>query len=119
MQLRDPLSGQKVITNIWSGQKLYHRHDDNTPDMIIGWNKGYRASWQTVIGEISTAIFEDNDDKWSGEHCIDPAHVPATFLINKKIVSKVPALPDVTATILSLCDIPIPKQMTGESLIKS
>jgi predicted AlkP superfamily phosphohydrolase/phosphomutase len=119
MQLRDPLSGQKAITNIWSGPEIYNRQDNKTPDVIIGWNKGYRASWETVIGGFPTEIFEDNDDKWSGDHCIDPTYVPASFLINKKIVSKVPALPDVTATILSLCDIPIPKQMTGESLIKS
>jgi bisphosphoglycerate-independent phosphoglycerate mutase (AlkP superfamily) len=84
--------------------------------LIIGWNRGFRASWETVLGGFPDEIFSDNNDRWSGDHCIDPAYVPAVLLSNKKIRSVKPSLPDVTATILAECNIPRPRHMTGKSI---
>jgi predicted AlkP superfamily phosphohydrolase/phosphomutase len=116
LALRDPLTGEKAISRIWTGKEIYNRNDDRTPDLIIGWNRGYRASWETVLGGFPREVFVDNDDKWSGDHCIDPFWVPACVLFNRKITVARPKLPDVTATILAECDIPIPTQMTGKPL---
>jgi predicted AlkP superfamily phosphohydrolase/phosphomutase len=116
INLRDPLNGAKAISRVWIGKELYHRDDDKVPDFIIGWNRGYRASWETILGSFPQGVFVDNEDKWSGDHCIDPAHVPAVLLSNKKITLPEPCVPDVTATILGECDIPIPKHMTGKLL---
>lgn len=116
LNLKDPLTGKNAVSNVWFGREIYHREDDKVPDMIIGWNRNYRASWETILGGFPEEVFVDNNDKWSGDHCIDPAHVPAVLLLNKKIRSQGPSLPDVTATILSECNIPIPGQMTGRPL---
>jgi len=116
LALKDPLTGENAISRIWFGREIYNRDDDKTPDLIIGWNRGYRASWETVLGGFPREVFVDNDDKWSGDHCIDPFWVPACLLANRKITVPKPSLPDVTATILSECNIPIPSQMTGKPL---
>ena len=118
LNLRDPSNGVKAISEVWIGKEIYHRDDDKTPDIVIGWNRGYRASWETILGGFPRDIFVDNDDKWSGDHCIDPAHVPAVLLSNKKIILPEPSLPDITATILGEYNIPIPKHMTGKLLYK-
>jgi hypothetical protein len=118
LELKDPLSGLNAVSNVWIGKELYNRDDDKVPDIVIGWNRGYRASWDTILGGFPHEVFVDNDDKWSGDHCIDPLHVPAVLLSNKKISLQKPSLPDVTATILAECNISIPKHMTGEPLYK-
>ncbi len=114
LEMKDPRTGQQVISNVWIGKEIYGREDDKTPDMIVGWNRGYRASWETVLGGFPEEIFADNTDRWSGDHCIDPAYVPAVLVSNKKIGASRPSLPDVTATIMAECNIPLPAQMTGK-----
>ncbi|MBN2040304.1 MAG: alkaline phosphatase family protein [Spirochaetes bacterium] len=116
LALKDPLTGINAVSNIWFGKELYNRADDIVPDIVIGWNRGYRASWETVLGSFTRKIFSNNLDKWSGDHCIDPAHVPAVLISNKKITKKDPALPDVTATILAEYGIPVPENMTGKPI---
>jgi predicted AlkP superfamily phosphohydrolase/phosphomutase len=116
LALKDPASGVNAISNVWSGREIYGRSDDKTPDLVIGWNRGYRASWETVLGGFTKDVFTNNDDKWSGDHCIDPQWVPAVLLANRPITKKSPALVDVTATILAEFGIPIPAQMTGKPL---
>jgi predicted AlkP superfamily phosphohydrolase/phosphomutase len=116
LALKDPINGSKAVTNVWTGKEIYGREDDKTPDLIIGWNRGYRASWKTVLGGFPREVFVNNDDKWSGDHCIDPFWVPAVLLCNKRITKQRLRLPDVTATILSEFNIPIPPQMTGKPI---
>jgi predicted AlkP superfamily phosphohydrolase/phosphomutase len=116
LELKDPLTHRNAISNVWIGKEIYQREDDKTPDLIIGWNKGYRSSWETVLGGFSEEVFAYNDDKWSGDHCIDPQWVPGILVTSKKLTHPRPALPDVTATILRDCNIPIPRAMTGKPI---
>jgi predicted AlkP superfamily phosphohydrolase/phosphomutase len=55
------------------------------PDLIIGYSAGYRASWQTALGEAPSGLVEDNDDAWIADHCIDPAAVPAVLFTTRGI----------------------------------
>lgn len=116
LALKDPKNGMNAISSVWAGREIYGRNDDKTPDLVIGWNRGYRASWETVLGGYTKEVFANNDDKWSGDHCIDPQWVPAILLGNRPVTKKDPCLPDVTATILAEFGIPIPPQMTGKPL---
>jgi len=39
---------------------LYGRpYVDNAPDLIVGYGEGFRASWDSVMGKVTSAIFED------------------------------------------------------------
>ena len=52
---------------------------DNAPDLIVGYGEGFRASWDSVMGKVTSAIFEDNLKAWSGDHCVDPRLVPGVL----------------------------------------
>jgi predicted AlkP superfamily phosphohydrolase/phosphomutase len=116
LDLKDPLTGANPVSRVWFGKNLFHREDDKVPDMIIGWNRGYRSSWETILGGFPPDVFVNNNDKWSGDHCIDPMLVPAVLLSNKRITLQDPSLHDITATILAECNLSIPKHMTGRPL---
>jgi len=116
LSLQDPKTGQQAVTNIWTPNEHDKRQHAHVPDMIIGWNRGFRNSWDSILGGLSNEVFMDNDDKWSGDHCIDPALVPGVLFCNRKVTKQQPALADITATILADFGIPIPVQMTGKPL---
>ena len=58
---------------------------ENAPDLIIGYNAGYRISWDCATGVVAGAVFEDNLKPWSGDHCVDPRLVPGVFFCNRKM----------------------------------
>ena len=90
---------------------------DLAPDVIVGYADFYRGSWTTALGGIADKVFEDNLDRWSGDHCVAPHLVPGILASNRKIDIDDPRLADITATILSLFDIEADTQMTGRNLI--
>lgn len=113
----DPLTGKKVVLKAYVARDVYHGpYVDEAPEIILGYNHGYRCSWATPLGRIPRKIFEDNLMKWSGDHCMDPKIIPGSFLSNVKIKSSSPALYDVTATILSIFGIRTPVEMRGRPL---
>jgi predicted AlkP superfamily phosphohydrolase/phosphomutase len=116
--ITDPQNGQQVISTAYicedhfSGDYL-----DRAPDIIIGYQKGYRSEDVSAMGSFSSRLIGDNMDWWSGDHLIDPKWVPASFLANFKISQKVPAIKDVSPTILKYFGIDKFPTMTGKSLI--
>jgi predicted AlkP superfamily phosphohydrolase/phosphomutase len=46
------------------------------PDLLVGYNHGYRGSAQTGLGQWEQETVERNRDHWSGDHCIHPDLVP-------------------------------------------
>jgi hypothetical protein len=50
------------------------------PDLLVGYVRGYRASWETSLGAVPAAAVEENRKKWSGDHCVDASEVPGVFL---------------------------------------
>ena len=74
-----------------------------SPDRIVGYAAGYRASWQTALGEAPAGeIVTANLDQWRGDHCIDPAEVPGVLVTDRAIGRENPGLKDVTASVLAL-----------------
>ena len=112
--IRDPETGKQVISRIYRADEIYSgQYVREVPDLVIGYNKGFRASTDTVLGKFSKGIIEDNIDKWSGDHLIEAKFVPGILLSNKKIQSRNPALYDIAPTILAEFGIPKQKWMVG------
>jgi predicted AlkP superfamily phosphohydrolase/phosphomutase len=87
----------------------------NGPDVIVGYQKGYRASWDNAVGRCDGPVFCDNDRPWSGDHCVDPALVPGMLLMNRKLSDGVvPSILDFAPTILSLFGVPRPPYLDGK-----
>jgi predicted AlkP superfamily phosphohydrolase/phosphomutase len=90
---------------------------ENSPELIVGFAEGYRASWDSAKGVVTGGIFEDNTRAWSGDHCMDPSAVPGVYISNRRINTSSPRIWDIAPTALSLFGINPPKHMDGRSLI--
>ncbi len=106
----------KLREEIWQGAFANDQHD--CPDLQVGFNEGYRVSWQTCLGGISSEIIEDNLEKWSGDHCsYAPVHVPGMFFCNKKVANKSPSIYDFAPTVLKHFGLAVPDEMEGRNLL--
>ena len=89
------------------------------PDLLVGYNRGYRAGWKTILGSFPPDVLEDNTNPWSGDHCMDYTLVPGVLLSNRKIDAAKPALTDIAPTIFAEFGIPKPSGMIGQSVFSS
>ena len=92
---------------------------DRAPDLLVGYNAGYRVSWDCASGVVAGPLFEDNTKPWSGDHCVDPALVPGVFFCSRPIAHDDPALIDIAPTALALFGVDVPAHIEGRSLFGS
>ena len=120
LAMRDSTPGSAEgipITRIDKATEAYRGpHVSEAPDLLIGYNRGYRAGWGTVLGGFPEGEIEDNLDPWSGDHCMDFTLVPGILVSNRKVSADSPALTDVAPTILAEFGIAKPAEMTGRPL---
>ncbi|RMH19945.1 MAG: nucleotide pyrophosphatase, partial [Acidobacteria bacterium] len=84
--LRDAERDDVAINEVFDTARLYQGpYLVNAPDFLIGYNAGYRTSWDCATGMVSGPVIEDNVKAWSGDHCIDPRLVPGVFFCNHPI----------------------------------
>ncbi len=119
MALRDPQTGEKAISRVRIVPPEEHRRHPHAPDLIIGWNNGYRNSWKSILGSFESDVIKDNTDKWSGDHCIDPVFVPALLMSSRRISKKSPSLCDIGPTILDRFGIQPGSEMSGSPLFQT
>ena len=115
--LVDPQTGASAIKRTYVTSKVYRGpYKDNAPDLIPGYQRGYRVSWETAIGRTTEAVFHDNTKAWSGDHCIDPSLIPGVLFCNRPVEAEKPRLMDLGPTILHLFGVPVPEHMDGKAL---
>ena len=114
-QERGEMAIQKVgiSSNIYKGPYL-----GAGPDLLIGYCRGYRASWAAATGGIEETIFQDNDKAWGGDHCIDPDLVPGVIFANRKIEVEDPGIEDLAPTTMSMFGLKPPKHMEGRAIVQ-
>ncbi len=117
--LRDEEKDEVGIRELFDTHELYNGpYLENAPDLLVGYNAGYRCSWDMATGVVAGEVFEDNVKAWSGDHCIDPRIVPGVMFCNRKIDVDDPALIDIAPTALQQFGIAPPKFMDGKVLFK-
>lgn len=115
--LKDPVTGATGILRVYDGAAIYRGpYRTNGPDLVVGYNVGYRASWDGAVGAANEVVFEDNTRSWSGDHCIDPLAVPGIFLCTRPIKTPYPSIADFAPTALDLFGVARPEHMDGVSL---
>lgn len=116
--LRDEASGEIAIQNVYASRTIYRGpYLDAAPDLIVGYARGYRASWDAALGKVSPHVFDDNRKAWSGDHCVDPSLVPGVLFSNRKLDAADPGIEDMAPTALRLFGIQPPDWMEGKSVI--
>jgi predicted AlkP superfamily phosphohydrolase/phosphomutase len=115
--LVDEELGELAIRKAYNPRDLYSGpYLENAPDLIVGYNAGYRASWDGATGVVAGPVIEDNPKPWSGDHCVDPLIVPGVFFCDREIDRGDPALIDIAPSALWLFGIEPPAYMDGRSL---
>jgi predicted AlkP superfamily phosphohydrolase/phosphomutase len=113
----DPETGEDVVTQPLVREDIYHGpHVTAAPDIIVGYARGYRASWATSTGKIPATLIEDNDKEWSGDHCMDARAVPGVLLSNQSLNEGDADLRDMPVSILNHFGIKAPSQMGGRAV---
>jgi predicted AlkP superfamily phosphohydrolase/phosphomutase len=116
--LRDPETNEEAIHEAMPRGTVYKGpYVDAAPDIIIGYNAGYRVSWDAVIGKCGAAVFSDNVKAWSGDHCIHPRLVPGILLSNRDLNGSEAEIIDLAPTALALLGVGKPGYMDGKSLL--
>ena len=116
--LRDGETGEPVVRRIYTGSELYHGpYANEAPDLVVGFEKGYRVSWQTSLGGIPPDVLEPNERRWSADHCsVDPGQVPGVLFSSRSIGSGEAAIVDVAPSVLRRLGLPTPPEMDGRDL---
>jgi predicted AlkP superfamily phosphohydrolase/phosphomutase len=107
-----------AIHQVQPREAIYHGpYLEEAPDLMVDFAPGYRISWSSSMGGIAESVFEDNVKKWSGDHIIDPAHVPGALFMNRPFRAERARLLDLAPTILAALGVPKGLAMEGESLL--
>ncbi|MEP6715849.1 MAG: alkaline phosphatase family protein [Terriglobia bacterium] len=101
--VRDRLLGLTDLqTGVHPVKTLMEMRASGAPDFIVGYAPGYRASWQTGLGESADSVFEDNEDAWIADHCINAADVPGVLFSNRDLGLRDPSLKNLSGAIKAL-----------------
>lgn len=118
--LMDTARGEVAIRELFDTSALYSGpYLGNAPDFIVGYNRGFRVSWDCASGMVAGPVFEDNMKPWSGDHCIDPRLVPGVLFCNRPIDADDPGLVDIAPTALRLFGVEPPAYMEGKPLFNA
>jgi predicted AlkP superfamily phosphohydrolase/phosphomutase len=117
--LADPgRQGALAIQRVEPREAVYHGpYLDEAPDLLVDFAPGYRVSWSSSMGGVAHGQFEDNVKKWSGDHIIDPDHVPGALFMNRPFRTEGARLLDLAPTILDSLGVPIGPAMEGKTLL--
>ena len=119
LALRDPQTGESAVVQVYRSQDINQGpHFQQAPDMVVGYRRNFRASWESALGQVRGTVWQDNREHWSGDHLIDPSQVPGVLLCSKKIRQADPHLRDLAPTFLRQFDIAPPSEMKGRNLLE-
>jgi predicted AlkP superfamily phosphohydrolase/phosphomutase len=114
------VDGKRVIRGVYRSDQIYQGSATGlAPDLIVGYYRGFRASWATCLGDLTTEVLLDNDSAWSADHCADALEVPGVLFSNRSIGGKSPSLVDLAPTILAEFGLKTPATMVGKDILAS
>lgn len=115
--LQDDERGQLAIRTAYPKETVYRGPYLNVaPDIVIGYNVGYRSSWEAATGKVGGPVFTDNVKAWSGDHCVDPPLIPGVVFCNRQFEAADPGIEDLAPTALSLFGFKAPAHMDGKDV---
>lgn len=115
--LRDPSRGRPAIRSVMRREDVYSgAYAEESPDLVINFAGGYRTSSHSALGGVSEQGFEDNVQRWSGDHVLDPELVPGVLFLNRPFDAHGVRLVDMAPTILDALGVEPGPEMEGRSV---
>ncbi len=115
--LVDEERGAVAVRQAYPKKRVYHGpYVDAAPDVVVGYNPGYRSSWGVALGKVSGPLFEDNTKAWSGDHCVDPPLIPGVVFCNRDFEAEEPGIEDMAPTAMRLFGYEPPAHMDGKDV---
>ncbi len=106
-----------AVGEVYDTREVYKGpYVEEAPDLVVGFNPGYRVSWTCATGAVTEEVFEDNEKSWSGDHCVNPPDVPGILFCNRKIDADKVSIMDIGPTVLDLFGVPVPDYCDGQAL---
>jgi len=107
LQMIDPETDKPAVTKVYKREEVYEDRGylQLGPDILVGYDKETRCSFESASGEIPSEIFGDNDEEWSGDHCVDDESVPGILLATRVLKTPVTSLKNLSAAILAEFDV--------------
>ena len=109
-KLKNTATQTNIIDRIHKREEIYHgKYFDRAPDLVIEPKHGY---------DLKGAIYNEtllSKGIFSGMHTYDDAFV---YINNNNIIKHPIEITDVTVTILTSLDIPVPNGMDGINFVK-
>lgn len=119
-RVADPANGKPVVTSAYDSRTIYSGpHLELAPDLVLGYQRGYRISDEAILGGFGSEAVADRTDKWAADHCIDAGLVPGVLISNRECAGANPAIHDLAPSILALYGIEPPVEMTGKNILKT
>lgn len=116
--LRDDATGQVAVHAAYAREKVYNGpYVPTAPDVVVGYNVGYRVSWDSAVGKTAKEVIGDNTHAWSGDHCIDPHLVPGVLFCNRTLRTGDINIMDIAPTAMDLFGVKKPSYLDGQSLL--
>ncbi|HOK08200.1 MAG TPA: alkaline phosphatase family protein [Candidatus Hydrogenedens sp.] len=118
LSVKDPQTGNPIISQVYTCEDFKGISIDNAPDLILGYYPGYQSTKASAKGSAPQQVFEDNKDKWSGDHvATDYRRIPGMLLTNKKPNTDKPHIQDIGVTILSYLNLSTPDDLEGKNIL--
>lgn len=118
LPLVDPETGERVFAAVYERDDIYHgEYIQMAPDLQVGFLDGYRVGWQDTLGTIRRGVVENNNRKWSGDHCATATEISHGVLFcNRRLTTAEPHIMDLAPSILKLLETEIPADYDGKPL---
>lgn len=113
--LEDTETGNPAVSRVARTHDSYEGNaTEDAPDLLVGYHRHYRVSWDSAMGGLQEQVFSDNTNPWSGDHCVDPELIPGSLLTNFEFNEDAEVgLWDVIPGVFSRLDLDIPEEMDG------
>jgi predicted AlkP superfamily phosphohydrolase/phosphomutase len=121
LAVRQPTTGQRVVTEVTRPRKLYPGPEvSRAPDLVLGYGRGFKVADESATGGVSGELFAINRHAWSGDHCGDHRLVPGILFSNQPLrrVRGGYNLKDLAPTVLRYLGVRVPATMRGRSMLE-
>jgi predicted AlkP superfamily phosphohydrolase/phosphomutase len=110
--------GKPVVRSAAFREELYEGdHVRGSADLVIGFERGFRVSWQCTLGSLDEPVISENRNLWSGDHCsVDPGLVPGVLFSSRPLAQDRASVADICPTIETQLGVPAPAEQDGRPL---